>query len=502
MSVLYDNTINGTESADTLLGGDRRDLILGHDGNDLLRGFGNDDRLVGGSGDNTIFGGSGDDCLIGDGSGDDNDSLNGGRGNDFLISGNGRDTLFGGSGRDRLVIGAADAESGEQARYQSYAGGGAGDDEIYAGSIWGAYRSLATLSGGKGNDRLEAFDSDSVMRGGTGRDTLVVSNYYRNDGFNHTMTGGAGADIFVFNNFRYGLNGVDVITDFNAAKDLVLLHASGSLYTEARYYTFEDITVMAKGADTRISLADGRSILLQGVDAGEMSRLQFAALKINGTRKSDTVIGDDRDDVLAGLAGNDVLRSGKGADTLFGGDGDDILRGGKGKDVIYGGAGGDHLYGGRGDDELFASVFEHSDSPDTAVNYLYGGAGNDILRGFNGAAGNGLFGGKGEDTLYGSSGNDTISGGAGFDLMNGYCGADVFLFDDTTAWLERVTAFEFGIDVIRFTGTDAESFAELEIFKADIPNVSGVIVNYGNGSVLLLGENLVDINDVVNFEFV
>ncbi|MFG0805410.1 calcium-binding protein [Pseudomonas fluvialis] len=66
-------------------------------------------------------------------------------------------------------------------------------------------------------------------------------------------------------------------------------------------------------------------------------------------------------------------------------------------------------------------------------NYLYGGAGNDLITGnkgndyLNGGEGNDtLKGGAGNDVLFGGSGNDSLDGGAGNDVLVGYTGIDNF----------------------------------------------------------------------------
>lgn len=86
-------------------------------------------------------------------------------------------------------------------------------------------------------------------------------------------------------------------------------------------------------------------------------------------------------------------------------------------------------------------------------NYLYGGAGNDLITGnkgndyLNGGEGNDtLKGGAGNDVLFGDSGNDSLDGGAGADLLigglgtdtlKGGSGADNFLFHVGESTLEQ-----------------------------------------------------------------
>lgn len=85
-----------------------------------------------------------------------------------------------------------------------------------------------------------------------------------------------------------------------------------------------------------------------------------------------------------------------------------------GNDVLRGGAGGDHIAGGAGDDQLFG--FQGNDT-------LIGEAGNDMLRGHEGD--DSLLGGPGNDTLFGDAGRDTLLGGDGNDQLFGGDGDDL-----------------------------------------------------------------------------
>jgi Ca2+-binding RTX toxin-like protein len=66
-----------------------------------------------------------------------------------------------------------------------------------------------TLTGGTGNDTLIGFAGADSLTGGAGADSL---------------TGGAGADKFVFNNPN---EGIDTITDFTLADDVINVSATG-----------------------------------------------------------------------------------------------------------------------------------------------------------------------------------------------------------------------------------------------------------------------------------
>ncbi|MEJ2458071.1 MAG: S8 family serine peptidase [Novosphingobium sp.] len=108
---LYDQTLNGTDAADTIKGGATADLIEGQAGDDRMLGYGGDDALYGGTGD---------------------DRLSGGAGHDYLNGGTGSDTLFGGAGNDHLVgLAGDDLLKGDAG--DDWIEGGAGRDRLYGG---------------------------------------------------------------------------------------------------------------------------------------------------------------------------------------------------------------------------------------------------------------------------------------------------------------------------------------------------------------------------------
>ncbi|WP_114965959.1 hypothetical protein [Alkalilacustris brevis] len=81
----------------------------------------------------------------------------------------------------------------------------------------------ADLSGGPGDDHLEAGDRDVTLRGGAGDDRLVAGNGETR------LWGGPGEDVFVF---RPG-GGLDRIMDFEPGMDRIDLRAYPMLYSTA-----------------------------------------------------------------------------------------------------------------------------------------------------------------------------------------------------------------------------------------------------------------------------
>lgn len=185
------DTLTGIEN---LTGSGVRDVLIGDGGDNLLDGVGGNDLLRGGKGDDVLTGGLGNDRLVG---GAGRDRLDGGDGDDLLIGRGGGDRLVGGLGNDTLR-------------------GGAGHD-LLAG-----YFGTNTLEGGKGRDRF---------RGGDGDDT---------------MTGGAHADRFAS---RVQDWGDDVITDFDAGRDVIDLGDTVSDFTQL------DTAISTVGGNTVIDLS-------------------------------------------------------------------------------------------------------------------------------------------------------------------------------------------------------------------------------------------------------
>ncbi len=208
--------------------------------------------------------------------------------------------------------------------------------------------------------------------------------------------------------------------------------------------------------------------------------------ELYGEAGNDTLNGGNGDDLLVGGSGNDNLNGGRGDDTyLFNiGDGQDTITEGKGNDRIVFGEGireediritrdNQNLYltnqkssdritvknffgnvdyiveevvfadGSRwGLEEIYdraryyygtdvRDVISATDSnpnaPSLEDDYIYGGAGDDLLNGNNGN--DELYGEAGNDTLNGGTGDDLLVGGTGNDNLNGGAGDDTYLFN-------------------------------------------------------------------------
>ncbi|MGN6574235.1 MAG: calcium-binding protein [Nocardioides sp.] len=113
--------------------------------------------------------------------------------------------------------------------------------------------------------------------------------------------------------------------------------------------------------------------------------------------------------------------------TVYGGAGDDYVRG-------NGGGYADTLYGERGDDRLMGYSGHDRLVGGPGSDDLLGMAGDDVMRG--GLGGDELRGGDGSDTMFGGAGADRLLAGAGVDTLAGGAGADqLFSTDDTLDFL-------------------------------------------------------------------
>ncbi|MFM9962823.1 MAG: M36 family metallopeptidase [Planctomycetaceae bacterium] len=403
---------------DTLTGSDGNDLIIGGNGNDIISANGGNDTVFGNNGNDSILGGSGNDLLDGQ-AGDDTlagqggrDTLIGGQENDtfqWSTFGDGDDVVSSLGGFDQMQItatGVADTISigRDGPRIQVTSGGnvltvnedirvisldlGNGNDLLTVGDLTGVSQTLLTISGGDGNDIVNASGNgqgDVLLRlnGNAGNDTLTGSAN------NDTIDGGDGRDVL------FGGNGNDLI--FGGTDNDAINGGSG-----------DDSVTGDDGNDT-LAGGDGNDTLRGGLGNDSISG-QAGADSLEGVEGRDTLLGGDGNDSLDAGGGKDFLSGGEGADTLDGGRNDDTILGDAGADTIRGNHGNDSIDAGSGDDTVS------------------GGDGNDSI---NGGDGNDLMtGADGDDILNGAAGNDTLTGSDGNDILAGGGGGDFVLGDD------------------------------------------------------------------------
>ena len=394
----------------------------------------------------------------------ENDSITGSPGADHLIGGPGADTILSATSfgewytPDILRGGAGDDVISVRYGYGAFAFGDNGDDTL-SGSDLTPPQSLVVLEGGPGDDRIDgmatagervlagyvtatggvtvnlAVPTAQAVGGGAGVDILrsltgLVGSSHDDilrggDNTPNLLFGGAGDDRIeagAGGATMWGEQGNDTLVG-GADEDWVSY--AGSIFSEPEFAylsRFEAVGGVHAEMGTLSTAADssglGRDLLID-IDG------------VEGTRFSDTLIGDSRDNTLAGGSGEDLLEGGGGNDSLAGLHGSDTLRGGLGNDTISDNSGPDRIEGGDGDDLITTGnvslPFPPGGPPPGIAD---GNAGADTLIGFNhqewfrGGQGNdSLSSGGGDDFLSGDKGNDTISGGAGADIFHSFSGA-------------------------------------------------------------------------------
>jgi Ca2+-binding RTX toxin-like protein len=325
-----------------------------------------------------LYGGAANDTLT---SGLGNDTLSGGSGDDTLTGGAGADVHDGGAGVDTASYAAAAAAVTVDLTTTGTAGDATGDTYFgvenvvggaFADTLYGS-NEINIVSGGDGNDILDARAGNDTIYGGAGDDTI---------------RGGSGNDAI------YGGLGIDTVT-FQVDGRSAIINLSDAAVTA------NGVTVAARSAQDSIG----------GIDTLD---------------SIENVMGSALADTIYGSAGNNLLNGGIGTDTMAGGAGHDTYvvdtqadvvteAAGEGTDLVatnlatyvLTAANVENLYGWSGTAQALTGNSLNNDITTLGGNdTLDGGAGNDILRG-----------GAGNDTYIVDSIGDAVTedAGAGID---------------------------------------------------------------------------------------
>lgn len=213
----------------------------------------------------------------------------------------------------------------------------------------------------------------------------------------------------VLTNDALGSEGAQVVSvNGDAVTDGTVIHGS-----------YGDLTIDADGAYTYKLTQDFTDSSFHGTDATTTETFTYTVAQGDGDSATATLTIDVTQGIPSGSHVYSVTDSGhNGSD----GHSDaqyssavDYIFGTMGNDVLHGGGESDYINGGDGDD------------------ILYGDAGNDHL-----------VGGSGNDTLSGGTGNDLLNGGAGNDELVGGAGADTFQFTSLSDGHDRIADFQIG----------------------------------------------------------
>lgn len=120
-------------------------------------------------------------------------------------------------------------------------------------------------------------------------------------GGDNTLTGGTGSDSFYI---TAAGDRTSIITDFTLADAQETIDLSA--------FSGSQITLASEGANTRVSLTNGQSLILQNVNVLELSASHFT-----GSSGADTLSGWALNDTAYGGGGNDFIRNADGDTPCF-----------------------------------------------------------------------------------------------------------------------------------------------------------------------------------------
>ena len=360
------STISGGSGNDSILGGSAADNIYGNSGNDSITANAGNDVVDGGAGNDTIVGGTGVDNLTGS---DGDDTFNVTTTTDFIGLAT-VESVSGGAGNDNLAfventaitVAAADlaAISGiERITINGTANAGSVTltDAVYTSN---AVETLRIIDGDLTQGTLTV--TASALTGTNSIHVTANSSTTVND----TLTGGAGADTFVFATTA-GLESTDTVVG-GAGTDTISLTASAAVTANLTgVRTVERVVTTGNGGDVSITVGSDSTIAATGtltVDASSITNNAYDLFYDGSAETTSTTVQN-----ITGTAGTD---------TITGGSGNDVINGGDASDTITGGAGIDNLSGGEGADTFVVGTVAHFVGLDSAE-VVSGGSGSDTL---------------------------------------------------------------------------------------------------------------------------
>jgi Ca2+-binding RTX toxin-like protein len=433
-----DDELHGGRGGDVVDGGAGRDMLWGDEGDDTLSGGDDVDVLNGGAGDDILIAAGGDHLL--GGAGDDRIVLAGGADRLVLSGDAGADTVENFDlSQDRFSLGGrqftALVQEGADTRL-FHAGGSVLVRGVIGLSLvqWNALVEGRSGAAGADGANLDGSAIADVLLGEAGDDRLVggaADDWMFGEGGDDDLRGGTGADTLQTGagyDRADGGDGDDVIIDREGG-----VEASGGDGNDIVFGSDAD-DIMIGGAGGDVLLGAGGQDWLQGDEEADSIFGGGGDDLIFGGSGANALYGDDGDDIILGGVDGELIYGDRGRDQIDGGAGDDIIYGGGEDDVVHGRDGNDYInlgvgrdigYGGAGNDHLLAGAFGVA---------LYGEAGNDALDGHFGT-GILLYGGEGDDTLYsskegfafGGAGNDHLQGFDSVDWLQGGAGDDVII---------------------------------------------------------------------------
>ncbi len=514
------------------IGTSERLVLNMNGGNDSFSATGNLAALIGitvdgGTGNDTILGSNGADTLLG---GSDNDFIDGQQGNDtaFLGAGNdvfqwdpgdGSDVVEGQDGSDTLLF------------------NGSAANEIMAVSANGG-RVLFTRN--VGNIVMDLNDVEVIdVNALGGADTVTVNDLTGTDVTRVIVDlagviGGTAGDGQVDTVAAGATNGDDVVTVSLQLDGSAIVNGLSTSIVVEHFESADFVQIDGLAGNDSIVLNEANGALLAArLNGGSGNDM------LSGGSGGDTLSGGDGNDTLLGRGGNDLLFGGDGNDTLTGGDGDDQVFGeagddrmiwnpGDDTDLFEGGDGTDtaEVNGGNGAEIFTATAngarvrFDRIDPAPFAIDI---GTSERLVVNMNGgddsfsATGNlaaligiTVDGGTGNDTILGSNGVDLLLGGDGNDFIDGNQGNDTGLLgagDDIFRWDpgdgSDVVEGQDGSDTLLFNGSAANEIMAVSANGGRVlftRNVGNIVMDLNDVEVIdvnaLGGTDTVTVNDL------
>lgn len=153
-------------------------------------------------------------------------------------------------------------------------------------------------------------------------------------------------------------------------------------------------------------------------------------------------IENDTFQIVAGTvgAGNDVFDGAAGDDTAYGGNGDDRLTGGEGADLLVGGIGTNNISGGNDNDYIGTDRLTGTATGGEGLDSLdLSGVGDvdmlidlsvSMIGGLSWSGFENIFASQGDDTMLGSANANYLNGGSGSDIVRGFAGNDILIAEN------------------------------------------------------------------------
>ena len=335
-------------------GGD--DALTGADSNDALTGGDGNDRLIGAQGADQVNGGNGNDTMVWN-NGDASDGFNGEAGTD-TVEVNGSPNLGDAFTLDPdVTAGVIDFQRLNLKQFtlltqaERFQINGLGGNDAVATSDGVGARTLLSVDGGAGDDKVDGSDGADLLLGGEGSDVLnggAGDDRIAGDRGDDTLNGGEGDDTLVWNN---GDN-TDVLNGDDGRDDVEVNGAPTA---------GDAFTVQPNGGRIKF---DRANLVPFSLDIGSSETLHA-----NGLGGDDSIaVGDVGSYAVTGSGGpgNDTLTGGNSSETFLGGSGSDTITPGGGLDVVSGDEGDDQVNirdntadvarGGDGNDSVVADT--------------------------------------------------------------------------------------------------------------------------------------------------